>query len=90
MLHLDARPAPVCPARHGQGPVWDGGAGELLWMNRAGEIRWGRVDPAGGVRDLAVRQAGEPVAALAPLDRGLTAGGRREAAGSLPTGSWSR
>jgi sugar lactone lactonase YvrE len=66
MHHLDARPAPVRPARHGQAPVWDDRAGELLWVDRAGEIRWAQVDPAGRVRDLAVRQAGEPVAAVAP------------------------
>src|SRR4051794_17189067 len=66
MHDLDARPAPVRPARHGQGPVWDDRAGELLWVDRPGEIRWARVDPAGGVSDLAVRQAGEPVAAVAP------------------------
>jgi sugar lactone lactonase YvrE len=66
MHHLDARPAPVRPARNGQGPVWDDRAGELLWVDRAGEIRWARVDPAGGVSDRAARQAGEPVASVAP------------------------
>jgi sugar lactone lactonase YvrE len=71
MHHLDAQPAPVRPARHGQAPVWDDRAGELLWVDRAGEIRWAQVDPAGGVRDLAVRQAGEPVVAAAPT---MTAG----------------
>jgi sugar lactone lactonase YvrE len=66
MHHVDARPAPVRPARHGQAPVWDDRAGELLWVDVAGEIRWAKVDPAGGVVDLAVRQAGEPVAAVVP------------------------
>src|SRR4051812_43774160 len=66
MHDLDARPATVRPARHGQGPVWDDRAGELLWVDRGGEIRWARVDPAGEVSDLAVRPAGEPVAAVAP------------------------
>lgn len=62
---LEAAPAPVRPARHGAGPVWDDGAGELLWVDTAGQVRWGRVDAAGGVRDLAVRPVGEPVAAVA-------------------------
>jgi hypothetical protein len=69
MLHLDARPAPVRPARHGQGPVWDDRAGELLWVDRAGETRRGRGDPAGGVHDLAVRQAGEPAEGLSREER---------------------
>ena len=64
MHHLDARPAPVRPARHGQAPVWDDRAGELLWVDVAGEIRWAQVDPAGGVVDLAMRQTGDPVAAV--------------------------
>src|SRR4051812_49790600 len=66
---LEAAPAPVRPARHGAGPVWDDGAGELLWVDTAGQVRWGRVDAAGVVRDLAVRPVGEPVAAVAPTPR---------------------
>src|SRR4051794_33922376 len=62
---LEAAPAPVRPARHGAGPVWDDGAGELLWVDTAGQVRWGRVDAAGEVRDLAVRPVVEPVAAVA-------------------------
>src|SRR3954453_18554622 len=62
---LEAAPASVRPARHGAGPVWDDGAGELLWVDTAGQVRWGRVDATGGVRDLAVRPVGEPVGAVA-------------------------
>lgn len=62
---LEAAPSPVRPARRGVGPVWDDGAGELLWVDGAGELRWGRLDAAGGVRDVAVRPVGEPVAAVA-------------------------
>jgi sugar lactone lactonase YvrE len=64
---LDAQPTPVRRARHGEGPVWDDGAGELLWADTAGgEIRWGRVDADGGVSDLAVRPVGELVGAVTP------------------------
>lgn len=67
MAHLSAEPTSVRPARHGEGPVWDDGAGELLWVDiAAGEVRWGRLDPAGGVRDVAVRPVGEPVGAVTP------------------------
>src|SRR4051812_49881604 len=75
---LEAAPAPVRPARRGAGPVWDDGAGELLWVDTAGQVRWGRVDAAGEVRDLAVRPVVEPVAAggPAPRPRRLGAAGR--------------
>jgi sugar lactone lactonase YvrE len=67
VVHLDAQPTPVHPARHGKGPVWDDGAGELLWVDAAaGEVRWARVDRSGGVSDLAMRPVGEPVAAVTP------------------------
>jgi sugar lactone lactonase YvrE len=45
--------------------VWDDETRELLWVDTAGQVRWGRVDAAGGVRDVAVRPVGEPVAAVA-------------------------
>ena len=66
MTSLDAQPTPVRRTRHGKGPVWDDGAGELLWVDSAGEVRWGRVDPSGGVSDMAVRPVGEPVGAITP------------------------
>ncbi|TKJ19627.1 SMP-30/gluconolactonase/LRE family protein [Blastococcus sp. CCUG 61487] len=62
---LEAAPSPVHPARRGVGPVWDDGTGELLWVDTAGEVRWGRVDTAAGVRDVAMRAVDEPVAAVA-------------------------
>jgi sugar lactone lactonase YvrE len=60
-----AEPAPVRPARHAAGPVWDDVAGELLWVDTPGQVRWGRVDPAGSVSDLAVRPVGAPVGGVA-------------------------
>lgn len=45
--------------------MWDDGARELLWVDATGELRWGRIDAAGGVHDLAMRPVGEPVAAVA-------------------------
>src|SRR4051794_41854498 len=81
---LEAEPAPVRPARRGAGPVWDDGAGELLWVDTAGQVRWGRVDAAGGVRDLAVRPVGEPVAAGGPTTTTRWLGGGR---GGFPRGT---
>ena len=49
VVPLEAEPTPVRPARYGQGPVWDDGAGELLWADAAGWIRWARVGPAGAI-----------------------------------------
>jgi sugar lactone lactonase YvrE len=67
VLSFDVQPAPVRPARHGEGTVWDDGAGELLWVDvAAGEIRWARVDAAGTVRETAARLVGEPVGAVTP------------------------
>ena len=65
VLPLEAEPTSVRPARHGQGPVWDDGPGELLWVDAPGWIRSARVGPADAVRDLAVRPVGEPVGAVA-------------------------
>jgi sugar lactone lactonase YvrE len=67
VLSFDVQPAPVRPARHGEGPVWDDGAGELLWVDIAvGEVRWARVDAAGTVTETAARRVGEPVSAVTP------------------------
>ena len=65
VVPLEAGPTPVRPARHGQGPVWDDVAGELLWVDAAGWVRWARVGPARAASDLAVRPVGEPVGAVA-------------------------
>jgi SMP-30/Gluconolactonase/LRE-like region len=65
VVPLEAEPTPVRPARQGQGPVWDDGAGELLWVDAAGWIRSAEVGPAGAVSDLAVWPVGEPVGAVA-------------------------
>src|SRR4051812_50061687 len=74
---LEAAPAPVRPARRGAGPVWDDGAGELLWVDTAGQVRWGRVDAAGEGRDLAGRPGGEPGAAGGPTTSPRRGGGGR-------------
>jgi sugar lactone lactonase YvrE len=71
VLPLLADPAPVRPARHAAGPVWDDGARELLWVDTVGDVRWGRVAPDGGVSDLAARPVGQTLGAVA---RTLTTG----------------
>jgi sugar lactone lactonase YvrE len=80
-MPLLADPTPVRPARHAAGPVWDDAAGELLWVDTVGSVRWGRVVADGGVSDLAARPIGHPVGAVA----------RTPASGwLLASGNWLR
>jgi sugar lactone lactonase YvrE len=65
VVPLEAQPTRVRPARYAAAPVWDDAAGELLWVDSVGQVRWGRVAPDGGVSDLAVRPVGHPVGAVA-------------------------
>jgi sugar lactone lactonase YvrE len=69
--------------------VWDDGAGELLWVDTAGQVRWGRLDAAGGVRDLAVRPVDEPVAVALTMGSGWLVAAEGGLRGLTPDGAVS-
>ncbi len=82
MQTLRATPAAPAPADHGEGPTWDAGRGELLWVDiSAGLVRRGAVDDDGGIRDTGSLHAGDTVGVVVPA----TAGGWVAAAGAAFT-----
>jgi sugar lactone lactonase YvrE len=78
VLRLHATPATPTPAEHGEGPIWDAAAQELLWVDiTAGLVRRGRVS-GDDVTEVAAHRGGDTVGFVVPAAAGgwlLGAGG---------------
>lgn len=72
MQRLTASPVPgLSPAQHGEGPTWDAGRGELLWVDiAAGLVRRAAVDAGGTFTETGVHRAGDTVGAVVPAADG--------------------
>ncbi|MFL5355773.1 SMP-30/gluconolactonase/LRE family protein [Archangium sp.] len=77
-MRLQATPATPSPAEHGEGPIWDAAADELVWVDiTAGLVRRGRV-AGDDVLDVAAHHGGDTVGFVVPAAAGgwlLGAGG---------------
>jgi sugar lactone lactonase YvrE len=70
VIRLSAAPASAVPAEHGEGPIWDAAAGELVWVDiTAGLVRRGTVD-GDEVRDVARHRGGDTVGFVVPAAAG--------------------
>ena len=78
MIRLQATPAAPRPAEHGEGPIWDADAGELVWVDiTAGLVRRGTVR-GDDVLDAGEHRGGDTVGFVVPAAAGgwlLGAGG---------------
>lgn len=72
MQRLPASPVTgLSPARHGEGPTWDAGRGELLWVDIAGGlVRRARIDAGGALTETGVHRGGNTVGAVVPAADG--------------------
>jgi len=70
VLRLTATVADPAPAEHGEGPIWDAAAQELVWVDiTAGLVRRGRVDGE-DVVDVAAHRGGDTVGFVVPAAAG--------------------
>lgn len=70
MADLRLRPVSTEVAELGEGPRWDAGRGELLWVDILGGVLRRAVEDGDGLRTVAAYEVGEPVGAAAPLAAG--------------------
>ena len=71
MIRLPATPAALPPAGHGEGPTWDAGRQELLWVDiTAGRVRRATVDADGGLTERAVHEVDGTVGVVVPAAGG--------------------
>ncbi|HEY6749385.1 MAG TPA: SMP-30/gluconolactonase/LRE family protein [Mycobacteriales bacterium] len=64
------RPVSAEVAELGEGPRWDAGAGELLWVDIMAGVLRRAVEDGDGLRTVAAFAVGEPLGAAAPLADG--------------------
>ncbi|MDP9429234.1 MAG: SMP-30/gluconolactonase/LRE family protein [Actinomycetota bacterium] len=72
MHRFPATPVPgLSPARHGEGPTWDDGRGELLWVDiTAGQVRRAAIRADGTLTETGVHRGGHTVGAVVPASDG--------------------
>jgi sugar lactone lactonase YvrE len=70
-MRLQATPAPLRPAAHGEGPAWDADRQELLWVDiTAGQVRRATVGEDGTLTEVAVDEVGGTVGLVVPAAGG--------------------
>jgi sugar lactone lactonase YvrE len=61
----------LAPAGHGEGPTWDDGRGELLWVDiTAGQVRRAAIRADGSFAETGVHRGGQTVGAVVPAADG--------------------
>ncbi|MGY1683243.1 SMP-30/gluconolactonase/LRE family protein [Geodermatophilus sp. SYSU D01176] len=72
MQRLSATPVlGLPPAQHGEGPTWDSGRGELLWVDiAAGLVRRAAIGADGALTETGVHRGGDTVGAVVPAADG--------------------
>lgn len=71
MIRLQATPAALSPATHGEGPTWDAERQELLWVDiSAGQVRRATVGADGELTEVAVHEVGGTVGVVVPAVEG--------------------